>query len=78
MRDLIRERVHHEVREFNRQQGKLTFDGLVQPSDAEQELNGSQTLCRLKPYRILYWETPPRLTTWLTPRLLATVSWRRS
>jgi hypothetical protein len=63
VRELIRERVHHEVREFNRQQDKLTFDGLVQPSDAEQELNGPRTLYRLKKHRILDWEAQFALAT---------------
>ena len=42
VRELLRERVHHEVREFNRQQDKLIFQGLVQPTDAERTLNGSK------------------------------------
>jgi len=42
IRELLRERVHHEVREFNRQQDRLVFHGLVQPEDAERTLNGSK------------------------------------
>ena len=42
VRELLRERVHHEVREFNRQQDKLIFQGLVEPTDAERTLNGSK------------------------------------
>jgi hypothetical protein len=52
VRELIRERVHHEVREFNRQQDRLLFNGLVQPEDAERTLNGS----RLRVHRPLDWE----------------------
>jgi hypothetical protein len=51
VRDLLRERVHHEVREFNRQQDKLIFQGLVQPEDTERTLNGS----KLKAHRPLDW-----------------------
>lgn len=52
VRELIRERVHHEVKEFNRRQDNLMFHGLVQPEDAERELNGS----RLRTHRPLDWE----------------------
>jgi hypothetical protein len=52
VRDLLRERVHHEVQEFNRQQDKLIFQGLVQPEDTERTLNGS----KLKAHRPLDWE----------------------
>ena len=52
VRELLRERVHHEVREFNRQQDRLVFNGLVQPEDAERTLNGS----KLKSHRPLDWE----------------------
>ena len=38
-RDLIRERVKHEVEEFNNKQPEL-FHGLVQPTDTERTLNG--------------------------------------
>ena len=42
VRELIRARVHQEVRAFNTQAnlGGGRFFGLVQPSDAERELNG--------------------------------------
>src|ERR1700683_3439427 len=53
VRELLRERVHHEVREFNRQQDKLVFHGLAQPDGAERTLNGS----KLKSHRPLDWET---------------------
>jgi hypothetical protein len=52
VRELLRERVHQEVREFNRQQDKLVFHGLVQPEDTERTLNGS----KLKAHRLLDWE----------------------
>lgn len=57
VRELLRERVHHEVREFNRQQDKLIFHGLVQPENAERTLNGS----KLKSPRPLDWETQFKL-----------------
>jgi hypothetical protein len=63
VRELIRERVHHEVREFNRQQDKLTFNGLVQPNDAERELNGPRHSYRLKKHRMLDWEVQFALAT---------------
>ena len=37
--DLIRERVRHEVEEYNRRMPD-TFHGLVQPTDSERTLNG--------------------------------------
>ena len=43
VRDLIRERVYQEVRDYNfrsRREGGLLFRGLVQPTDAERSLNG--------------------------------------
>jgi hypothetical protein len=52
VRELIRERVHHEVKEFNRRQSDLVFNGLVQPAGAEQVPNGF----RLKQHRPLDWE----------------------
>jgi hypothetical protein len=52
VRDLLRERVHHEVREFNRQQDRLVFNGLVQPEGTERTLIGST----LKAHRPLDWE----------------------
>ena len=39
VRDLIRQRVYHEVDEYNRCQPD-TFRGLVQPTDSERILNG--------------------------------------
>lgn len=56
VRELIGERVHHEVREFNRRQTDLVFRGLVQPANAEQVLNGRTTEYRLKQHRPLDWE----------------------
>ena len=39
VRELIRERVCHEVEEYNRRKPD-TFRGLVQPTDSERTLNG--------------------------------------
>jgi len=39
VRDLIRQRVCHEVEEYNRRKPE-TFRGLVQPTDSERTLNG--------------------------------------
>lgn len=39
VRDLIRQRVWHEVEEYNRRKPE-TFRGLVQPTDSERTLNG--------------------------------------
>jgi hypothetical protein len=38
-RDLIRQRVRHEVEDYNRRKPD-TFRGLVQPTDSERTLNG--------------------------------------
>jgi hypothetical protein len=48
VRDLIRQRVRHEVEEYNRRQVD-TFRGLVQPTDSERTLNGY----RLKQPRVI-------------------------
>ena len=51
IRELIRSRVYQEVRDYNaRASGH--FRGLVQPTDAERELNGY----RLRPGRTIDWE----------------------
>ena len=39
VRELIRSRVYQEVQDYNRRQPE-TFRGLIQPTDAEQMLNG--------------------------------------
>jgi hypothetical protein len=39
VRDVIRQRVQHEVEEYNRRKPE-TFRGLVQPTESEQTLNG--------------------------------------
>src|SRR4030095_7264166 len=39
VRDLIRQRVRHEVEQYNRRKPE-TFRGLVQPTDSERTLNG--------------------------------------
>ena len=57
VRELLRERVHHEVREFNRHQDNLVFNGLVQPEATEQVLNGQRPEYRLKKHRVIDWET---------------------
>jgi hypothetical protein len=57
VRELIRERVHHEVREFNRRQTETVFRGLVQPTETEQVLNGRGAEYQLKQHRHIDWET---------------------
>ena len=56
VRELIRERVHHEVKECNRREDELVFRGLVQPTGAEQILNDRRTEYRLSQHRSLDWE----------------------
>jgi hypothetical protein len=56
VRELLRERVHHEVKEFNRRQEDPVFRGLVQPTHAEQILNGPRIEYRLKQHRTIDWE----------------------
>jgi hypothetical protein len=51
LRDLIQQRIRHEVEEFNRSQSDV-FSGLIQPTDTERVLNGY----RLKARRHLSWE----------------------
>ncbi len=51
VRELIRQRVKHEVERFNAQSGDH-FRGLVQPTDAEQTLNGF----RVRQKRVIDWE----------------------
>src|SRR5262245_18679885 len=43
VRELIRSRVYQEVQDYNRSQPDR-FHGLIQPSDAEQTLNGVKLL----------------------------------
>src|SRR5580692_6020187 len=57
VRELLRERVHHEVREFNRHEDMVVFNGLVQPDDTEQVLNGRRPEYRLKRHRVIDWES---------------------
>ena len=40
VRELIRSRVYQEVKDHNAKTGQTFFKGLVQPTDAESELNG--------------------------------------
>jgi hypothetical protein len=56
VRELLRERVHHEVREFNRHEDMVVFNGLVQPDATEQVLNGRRPEYRLKKHRVIDWE----------------------
>jgi hypothetical protein len=51
VRELIRRRVYQEVEDFNREQPEI-FRGLVQPTDAEQTLNGY----KLRKRRALDWK----------------------
>jgi hypothetical protein len=51
VRELIRERVYQEVKDFNAKGGQV-FRGLVQPTDAEQTLNGY----KLRAPRMIDWK----------------------
>lgn len=51
VRELIRERVYQEVKDYNARQPQV-FRGLVQPTDAEQALNGY----KLKKPRQIDWQ----------------------
>ena len=50
VRELIRSRVYQEVQDYNRRKPE-TFRGLVQPTDAEQTLNGF----RVRDHRQIDW-----------------------
>src|SRR4051812_2655691 len=52
VRELIRSRVYQEVQDYNRKQPS-TYRGLVQPTDAEQTLNGF----KLRTPRDINWKT---------------------
>ncbi|MEB3248168.1 MAG: hypothetical protein VKK07_02365 [Merismopediaceae bacterium] len=52
VRDLIRSRVYQDVKDYNTRQPEY-FRGLVQPTEAEQSLNGY----KLKKPRQLNWES---------------------
>lgn len=52
VRELIRSRVYQEVKDHNAKQNQAVFQGLVQPTDAEQTLNGY----RLKKPRSIDWQ----------------------
>lgn len=56
VRELIRERVHHEVREFNRKKDDPVFHGLVQPSETERVLNGRRPGYKFSSRREIDWE----------------------
>lgn len=51
VRELIRSRIHQEVSEYNAKASGL-FRGLVEPSEAERELNG----CRMPSRKRIDWE----------------------
>lgn len=51
VRELIRERVYQEVKDYNAKKGD-TFRGLVQPTDAERTLNGY----KMKKRRMIDWQ----------------------
>jgi len=52
VRELIRSRVYQEVKDHNAQQAQQVFQGLVQPTDSEQTLNGY----KLKKPRQINWQ----------------------
>lgn len=52
VQELIRRRVYQDVKDYNARQTDV-FQGLVQPTDAEQTLNGY----RMKRVRPIDWET---------------------
>ncbi|MEM1253149.1 MAG: hypothetical protein AAGI69_11995 [Cyanobacteria bacterium P01_H01_bin.21] len=52
VRELIRSRVYQEVKDFNTQHSEF-FQGLVQPTETEQTLNGY----KLRKPRQINWET---------------------
>ena len=52
VRELIRSRVYQEVQDHNRKDQRHVFQGLVQPTDTEQELNGY----RLRQPRQIDWK----------------------
>jgi hypothetical protein len=55
VRELIRQRVYQEVRDFNLRQEQV-FRGLVQPTDAERVLNGAVDEYHLKEHRRIEWK----------------------
>ena len=56
VRELIRERVYQEVKDFNCRQGEQVFRGLVQPTDTERVLDGTAAEYHLKPHRPSEWQ----------------------
>ena len=52
VRELIRSRVHQEVKHFNAKKAQVIFNGLVRPTDTEETLNGYA----LKKHRLIDWE----------------------
>jgi hypothetical protein len=56
VRELIRERVYQEVQDFNCKSDERIFRGLVQPTEAERELNRKPNEYRLKTHRPIEWK----------------------
>jgi hypothetical protein len=52
VRELIRSRVYQEVEDYNRREPEY-FRGLIQPTDAEQTLNGY----KIRKARLIDWKT---------------------
>ncbi|QOY85698.1 hypothetical protein [Paludibaculum fermentans] len=56
VRELIRERVHQEVRAFNRRDDGKAFQGLVQPTETERVLNSDKAEPRFRKRAPIDWE----------------------
>ncbi len=54
VRELIRERVYQEVKDFNLGRGSV-FRGLVQPTDTERIINGNRPAYRFEQRRQIDW-----------------------
>ena len=52
VRELIRSRVHQEVKDYNAKKASNMFRGLIQPTDTETDLNGY----KFKKPRMIQWE----------------------
>lgn len=77
IRELIRQRVYQEVQDFNLSQlQQPVFRGLVQPTDAEQTLNGY----KLKSGRQIDWKTQfeKAVEAFETQRILVLVNDRQA
>jgi hypothetical protein len=62
--ELIRRRVYQEVQDFNIKQPER-YRGLVEPTDAERDLNGF----KVKPGRKIDWESQVSSCWWTTRKL---------